>query len=58
MINDGYQTYEQRSSHWSEISAHQQYWECRNNPWVYEYDPTDDGPEVEIIRFVNGSTWR
>jgi hypothetical protein len=41
-----------RSDLWSEISAHQQHWECRNNPWVYEYDPTDDGPEVEIIRSV------
>ena len=29
-------------------SVHQEYWENRHLP-VYEYDPADDGPEVEVI---------
>jgi len=32
------------------MTAHRIFWENRNNPHVYEYDPADDGPEVEIIR--------
>lgn len=35
---------------WPPLTAHKIFWENRNNPHVYEYDPTDDGPEVEIIR--------
>lgn len=38
----------QRSEHWPDITAHREYWERHNNPHVYEYDPTDDGPEAEI----------
>jgi hypothetical protein len=41
------------SQYWPELSAHQIYWEHHNNPHVYEYDSTDDGPEVEIIRRIN-----
>jgi hypothetical protein len=49
---------EHRSEHWPEISVHQEYWEQHNCWFVYSYDPTDDGPEVQVIRFVNGSAWR
>jgi hypothetical protein len=37
-----------QSEHLPSPSAHQDYWEHRNS-LVYEYDPTDDGPEVEAI---------
>jgi hypothetical protein len=30
-------------------TAHQEYWDWHNNYLIYEYDPADDGPEVEII---------
>lgn len=39
----------QRSEHWPDLTAHRDYWERHNNPHIYEYDPTDDGPEVEAI---------
>jgi hypothetical protein len=42
-----------RSDFWPDLSAHQEYWEHRNLSDVYEYDPTDDGPEVGIINRVN-----
>ena len=35
------------SNYWPEPSAHQIYWEQHNNPYVYEYDPVDDGPEAD-----------
>jgi hypothetical protein len=35
-------------------SAHQTWWENRNNPHVDHYDPADDGPEVEVIRCMKG----
>lgn len=31
------------------VSAHEEHWIHRFNYLIYEYDPTDDGPEVEII---------
>lgn len=33
-------------------TAHQIFWEHNNCPYVYEYDPTDDGPECVIIRNI------
>jgi hypothetical protein len=42
----------QRSDHWPTPSAHRDFWEHHNNPYVYEYDPTDDGPEVHVIRLI------
>jgi hypothetical protein len=36
-------------------TAHQIFWEHNNCPHVYEYDPTDDGPEVGLIRGVRAS---
>ena len=41
-----------RSEFWPVLSAHRQYWESHNNPYVYTYDPADDGPEVVIIRRI------
>jgi hypothetical protein len=41
-----------QSRHWSPQTAHQIFWERNNCPFVYEYDATDDGPEVEIGRAV------
>ncbi len=38
--------------HWQYLSAHREYWENRNNIHIYEYDPTDDGPEVGIINSI------
>lgn len=38
-----------RSEHWPESTAHRDFWEQSNCAHVYEYDPTDDGPEVEAI---------
>jgi hypothetical protein len=38
-----------RSEFWPEISAHREYWERHNCAQVYTYDPTDDGPEVQVI---------
>jgi hypothetical protein len=34
---------------WPAPSAHRSYWELQNNLNVYEYDPTDDGPEIVIF---------
>lgn len=42
---------EHRSEFWPEPSAHQTYWETHHNPHVFTYNPADDGPEVEIIRY-------
>lgn len=39
----------QASDYWPAPTAHRDFWERHNNPYVYEYDPTDDGPEVEAI---------
>jgi hypothetical protein len=36
-------------------TAHQIFWEHNNCPLVYEYDPTDDGPECGIIRGIRVS---
>ena len=49
-----------RSDFWPEPTAHRHYWERHNCPHVYEYDPTDDGPEVEVINAIKIShplTW-
>lgn len=43
------------SAYWPDLSAHQNYWEHHNNPYVYQYDPADDGPEVETITRINWS---
>lgn len=40
---------------WPEPSAHRLYWERYNCSHVYEYDPTDDGPETEIARAVGAN---
>ena len=42
----------QRSELWPVPSAHRSYWEQHNCAHVYEYDPTDDGPEVGAIRQI------
>ena len=44
-----------RSSYWPDLSVHQQYWETHHNPYVYEYDPADNGPEVEAITRILAS---
>ncbi len=41
-----------RSPFWPEHSAHRDFWERHNCAHVYEYDPTDDGPEAMICRAV------
>ena len=40
------------SEFWPTPSAHRAYWETHNCPHVYEYDPADDGPEIEIIKGI------
>ena len=40
---------EERSEFWPQMTAHREYWERHNCAYVYEYDPTADGPEVEVI---------
>ena len=40
------------SEFWPTPSAHRAYWEQHNCAHVYEYDPTDDGPEVGAIRQI------
>ena len=42
----------QRSEFWPTPSAHREYWERHNCAQVYEYDPTDDGPECETIKAI------
>ena len=49
-----------RSPFWPTPTAHRIHWEQNNCPHVYEYDPTDDGPEVEIItriKIAHPFTW-
>lgn len=41
---------EYRSKLWPPLTAHRIFWENQNNPDIYEYDPTDEGPEVWVIR--------
>ncbi len=41
-----------RSPFWPEHSAHRDFWERHNCAHVYEYDPTDDGPETVTCRAV------
>lgn len=43
------------SPYWPPQTAHQIFWERSNNPFVYEYDPTDDGPEVEVISRIRAA---
>jgi len=43
------------SPFWPPLTAHRIYWERNNCHLVYEYDPTDDGPEVEIITRILAS---
>lgn len=33
-------------------TAHEEFWEHNNCPLVYTYDPTDDGPEVQIGKAI------
>lgn len=40
------------SEFWPTPSAHRAYWKQHNCAQVYEYDPTDDGPEVGAIRQI------
>jgi hypothetical protein len=40
------------SDYWPIPTAHQEHWEHRNNPYVYEYDPTDDGPECGVAKII------
>lgn len=47
----------QASDYWPIPSPHRAYWEHYSNPYVYEYDPTDDGPEVEIITRILAADW-
>lgn len=37
-----------RSEYWPELTAHREYWENHHNPFIYEYDSADDGPEVAV----------
>jgi hypothetical protein len=41
-----------RSEFWPEQTVHRAYWEQHNCAPVYEYDPTDDGPECEAITHI------
>ena len=41
-----------RSEHWPPPLAHREFWERYNCALVYEYDPTDDGPEVGVINTI------
>jgi hypothetical protein len=43
------------SDHLLPVSAHRAYWENHNNPYIYEYDPTDDGPECHTISWINST---
>jgi len=45
----------QRSEFWPVSTAHRSYWERHNCAYVYEYDPTDDGPEVEILKAIHAT---
>lgn len=49
------QTDEHRSWLYPYLSVHEEYWIQRNNHLVYEYDQTDDGPEVDIISSILAS---
>ena len=44
-----------RSIFWPEATAHRAYWERNNCALVYEYDPSDDGPEVEVATAILSS---
>jgi hypothetical protein len=46
------QTNSQPSALWPTLTAHQNYWEGYNCAYVYVYDPTDDGPEVDVCKAV------
>lgn len=41
-----------RSEYWPVMTAHQEHWERHNNPYVYEYDPTDEGPEQSVASII------
>lgn len=41
-----------QSEYWPVPSAHQEYWERNICALVYEYDPTDNGPEVETANAI------
>lgn len=45
------------SPYWPPQTAHQIFWERNNCPFVYEYDPTEDGPEVEVITRILAADW-
>ena len=44
-----------RSEFWPVPSVHQEYTQRHVLHDVYEYDPTDDGPEIEIITRILAS---
>ena len=42
-------------NYWQEPTAHQTNWERYNCAYVYQYDPTDDGPEAETVKAINAT---
>ena len=44
-----------RSEFWPMLSVHQEYAQRHILHDVYEYDPTDDGPECEVITRILAS---
>jgi len=48
----GEDQFREQSDCWPELTAHQEHWERHNNSYVYEYDPTDEGPEQSVARII------
>ncbi len=44
-----------QSEYWIHPTAHRECWEMHNNSLIYEYDPTDDGPEAVTARLILAS---
>lgn len=47
----------ERSEFWPVPTVHQEHAERHLLHDVYEYDPTDDGPEVELITRILAADW-
>jgi len=45
----------QRSEFWPVPTVHRAYWERHNCALVYEYDSTDDGLEVEVLKAIHAT---
>lgn len=45
------------SDYWPTPTAHQTNWEQNHNPYVYQYDSADDGPEWYTLRVILASHW-